>query len=68
MVRMNFIFKLINLAAVEMTKGKSILYWHELEGNTNIYIFFFQFSKNWVRRVGKRKNKKTLALPGQKTL
>ena len=70
---MNFIFNLINLDAVEMTKGKNImetpvLYWHELEGNTkiklkkNLFYFFFQFSKNWVGRVGKtKKTQKTLA-------
>ena len=63
MVRMNFIFDLINLAAVEKTKRKK----HESEGNTKIklkksLLFFIQFSKNWVGRVGKTKNKKTLAL------
>ena len=43
------------------------LFWHELEGNTKIKLkkisfIFFQISKNWVGRVGKMKNKKTLAL------
>ena len=26
------------------------------------FILFFQFSNNWVGRIGKTKNKKTLAL------
>ena len=69
MVRMNFIFYLINLAAVEKTKRKNIaLYWHESEGNTKIkwknffFFFFFQFTKNWVGRVRKTKNKKNSGL------
>ena len=73
MVQMNSIFNSINLAAVEKTKRKSII---ELQYCTGMsrreikkiklkkisIIFFFQFSKNWVGRVGKTKNKKTLAL------
>ena len=66
---MNFIFNLINLAVVEKTKRKNItpvLYWHKSEGKTKIklkknrFYFFFQFSKNWVGRVCKTKNKKKL--------
>ena len=54
MVRMNFIFNLINLAAVEKTKRKKLnwtpgLYWHESE-------------KNWVGSVSKTKNKKNSGL------
>ena len=47
MVRMNFIFNSINLAAEEKTKRKNILYRHESEGNTKIklkkksLLFFF---------------------------
>ena len=67
MVRMNFILILINLAAVEKTKRNNII---ELQYCTDIsrgeiqkqklkrFLFFFQFSKNWVGRVGKTKSKK----------
>ena len=40
---MNFIFDLINLAAIEKTNLTPVLYWHEWEGNTKmklIKIFF----------------------------
>ena len=57
---------------VEKTKRKNII---ELQYCTGMsrreiknkiekksLLFFFQFSKNWVGRVGKTKNEKTLAL------
>ena len=63
MVQMNFIFNLINLAAVEKTKGKNIIelqyctgsLWHESEGNTKTklkkisIIFFFSIFKKLGR-------------------
>ena len=63
---------LINLAAVEKTKGINII---ELQYCTGMsrreiqkknqkkksLLFLFQFSKIWVGRVGKTKNKQTLA-------
>ena len=63
---MIFIFDLINLAAVEKTKLKSIIELQYSERNKkiklkkNLFYFFIQFSKNWVGRVGKMKNKKKL--------
>ena len=67
---MNFIFNLINLAAVEKTKRKNIIELQyctnmsrreiqKMKFEKNLFLFFFQFSKNWV---GKTKDKKTLAL------
>ena len=67
MVQMNFIFNLIKQAAIEKIKRKNIIesqnctggkYKNKSEKNL---LLFFQFSKNWVGKVGKTKNKKTLA-------
>ena len=60
---------IINLAAVEKIKRKNIIgiqnctgmSWREIQNKMKkkkFFYFFFQFSKNWVGRVGKTKNKK----------
>ena len=76
MVRMNFICilpikmaivtggNLINLAAVEKTNEKTCTLQEKIKIKLKkkSLLFFFQYSKNWVGRVGKTKNKKILAL------
>ena len=64
MVRMNFIINSINLAAVEKTRRKNIIELQycrreikEIKLKKSPFSFFFQFSKNWVGRVGKTKKK-----------
>ena len=51
---MNSIFNLINLAARVGGKYKDKI-------EKNLFFFFFNFQKIGVGRVGKTKNKKTLA-------
>ena len=61
----------MNLAAVEKIKQKNITELHYCTGMSqreiklekkSLLFYFFQFSNNWVRRVGKTKNKKKSGL------
>ena len=54
---------LINLAAVEKTTRKKIIELQYCTGTSwREIIFFYQFSKHWVWRVGKTENKKNSGL------